>query len=80
LIADMKSEAEFYSEKHDALVIRDGRQSQPAAAIQRGLCRMFKTLGFVTLCELPLKNARRADIISIGPSGDVWIADRKSVV
>ncbi len=76
----MISEAEFYDEEHDALVIRDGRQSQHAAAIQRGLCRMLKALGFVTLCELPLKNSRRADIISIGPSGEVWIAEIKSGV
>ena len=62
----------------DALIILDGRQSQRAAAIQRGLCRMLKALGFVTLCELPLKNNRRADIIAVGPSGEVWIAEIKS--
>lgn len=64
----------------DQLAILDGRQSRRAAAIQRGLCRMFKTLGFVTLCELSLKNNRRADILAIGPAGEVWIAEIKSSV
>ena len=62
------------------MIIPDGRQSQRAAAIQRGLCRMLKTLGFVTLCELSLKNNRRVDIIAVGPSGKIWIAEIKSSI
>jgi len=69
-----------YYEDPNALIIPDGRQSQRAAAIQRGLCRMLKTLGFVTLCELSLKNNRRVDIIAVGPSGEIWIAEIKSSI
>jgi len=76
----MRSKPELLKEDTDALVILDGRQSQRAAAIQRGLCRMLKTLGFVSLCELPLKNNRRADVIAVSPSGEVWIAEIKSSV
>jgi len=63
-----------------ALFDHDGRQSHRAAAIQRGLCRMLKALRFATLCELPLKNNRRADVIAVGPGGDIWIAEIKSSV
>lgn len=76
----MSPEPEASGENDDALVILDGRQSQRAAAIQRGLCRMLAALGFVTLSELSLKNNRRADIIAVGPSGEVWIAEIKSSV
>ncbi len=41
---------------------------------------MLKTLGFVCLLEFPLKNNRRADLIALGPSGEVWIAEIKSSV
>jgi len=76
----MSSETENLSDDTDGLIILDGRQSQRAASIQRGLSRMFKALGFVCLCELPLKNNRRADIIAVGPAGEVWIAEIKSSV
>jgi len=76
----MNSEPEHFSEDPDDLVILDGRQSQRASAIQRGLSRMLKDLGFVCLCELALKNNRRADVIAVGPSGEVWIAEIKSSV
>ncbi len=76
----MSIEPENIFDGSDELIILDGRQSLQAAAIQRGLCRMLKTLGFVTLCELPLKNSRRADIVALGPSGEIWIAEIKSSV
>ncbi len=76
----MSTDLEHFSEDPDDLVILDGRQSQRAAAIQRGLSRMLRQLGFVCLCELPLKNNRRADVIAIGPGGEVWIAEIKSSV
>lgn len=67
--------------KHeDALIILDGRQSPRAAEIQRGLCRMLAALGYVTLCELTLKNNRRADVVALGPRGEVWIVEIKSSV
>ena len=62
------------------MITLDGRQSPRASAIQRGLCRMLKARGFVCLSELSLKNGRRADIIAVGPSGEVWIAEIKSSV
>lgn len=72
----MSLKSEHLIENTDELVILDGCQSQRAAAIQRGLC----SRGFVSLCELGLKNSRRADVLAVGPCGEVWIAEIKSSV
>ena len=56
----------------------DGRQSQTAQEIARGTARMLAALGFATLPELTLASGRRADLVALGPSGDVWIVEIKS--
>ncbi|MBL8894272.1 MAG: MmcB family DNA repair protein [Rhizobiales bacterium] len=56
----------------------DGRQSETAAALQKGVCRRFRAQGFATLCEFTLASGRRADVIALGPKGDVWIVEIKS--
>ncbi|MEZ5828780.1 MAG: MmcB family DNA repair protein [Hyphomicrobiales bacterium] len=62
----------------DALNCLDGRQSEAAAALQRGVCRAFRALGHSVLTELPLANGRRADVVALSPSGDVLIVEIKS--
>src|SRR6476659_10987432 len=52
---------------------RDGRQSDTAHATQRGVCRMLRQRGFASLCELPLADGRRADIMALGDKGEIWI-------
>jgi hypothetical protein len=56
----------------------DGRQSDTAALLQKGVCRRFRAQGFATLCEFTLASGRRADVIALGPKGDVWIVEIKS--
>ena len=56
----------------------DGRQSQTALAVQRGLCRLLRELGHAVLTELTLANGRRADVASLAPDGSVWIVEIKS--
>ena len=46
----------------DPLRSFDGRQSQAAAELQRGVCRRFRALGHSVLTELPLANGRRAGV------------------
>jgi hypothetical protein len=46
----------------------------------RGAGRMMRALGFASLNELPLPNGRRADIVGLSPSGDIWIVEVKSGV
>lgn len=62
----------------DPLISVDGRQSEAAAAIQRGVCRTFRALGHAVVTELPLANGRRADVVGLSPSGDVLIVEIKS--
>ncbi len=58
----------------------DGRQSETALAVQRGVGRLCRAHGFATLTEFTLANARRADVIAINSKGLVWIIEIKSSV
>lgn len=60
------------------LLPRDGRQSETALAIQRGVGRMFRAAGFAVVFELPLANGRRADVLALGANGEVTIVEIKS--
>ena len=64
--------------EQDPLILLDGRQSQVAAALQRGVCRAFRALGSSVVTELPLANGRRADVVGLSPSGDIVIVEIKS--
>lgn len=58
----------------------DGRQSETALAIQRGVGRLFRRQGFAVVTELPLMTGRRADVVALGPAGEIWIVEIKSSV
>ena len=58
----------------------DGRQSLHAAAVQRGVGRLLRAQGFAVVTELPLATGRRADMVALGRSGDIWIVEIKSSV
>jgi len=58
----------------------DGRQSERALAICRGTRRMLSALGMATLTELALADGRRADIVGLSASGDIWIVEIKSSI
>ena len=58
----------------------DGRQSETAAGIQRGVVRLLRTHGFSSLYEVGLANGRRADVMGLGPKGEIWIVEIKSSV
>mgnify|MGYP003455048872 CR=1 FL=1 len=62
----------------EAVISFDGRQSAIAAEIQRGICRALRALGHSVVCELPLANGRRADVVALSPGGDIWIVEIKS--
>jgi len=69
---------ESLAKKDDPVVAFDGRQSEIAAELQRGVCRAFRALGLSVVTELPLANGRRADVVGLSPSGDVLIIEIKS--
>ena len=58
----------------------DGRQSEAARAIMRGVRRLLGAHGFATLDEAPLPNGRRADILALAPDGTFHIVEIKSCV
>jgi hypothetical protein len=44
----------------------------------RGVGRLMRALGFASINELPLPNGRRADVVGLSPSGNIWIVEVKS--
>ena len=57
---------------------RDGRQSETALMIARGVRRLLRARGFSSLTELPLTDGRRADITAVNREGEVLIVEVKS--
>jgi hypothetical protein len=51
----------------------------PLAAqdVARGVTRLFFRSDLFTLCEVPLPNGRRADMMAIGPKGELVIVEIK---
>jgi len=50
-----------------------------AAAISRGVMRLFANLGFAAVAEFPLRPAgRRADIVALNAAGEIVIVEIKS--
>lgn len=58
----------------------DGRQSERALAIQRGVGRFLSAHRMAMVTELPLASGRRADIVAIDGHGEIWIVEIKSSV
>lgn len=58
----------------------DRRQSETALAIARGTGRFLRSLGFSCIGELPLPSGRRADLVALNASGEIWIVEIKSSV
>jgi hypothetical protein len=59
---------------------QDGRQSQAAAEICRGVARLLKSHSLATVCEVTLANGRRADVVGLSAHGDIWIVEIKSSI
>ena len=60
--------------------LEDGRQSERALLVRRGVQRLFLALGVPTLPELSLASGRRADLVALGPKGEIIIVEIKSSV
>ena len=56
----------------------DGRQSETALLVQKGVCRLLREAGFATLTEFTLATGRRADVMGLSQSGTIWIVEIKS--
>ena len=51
---------------------------QTTSAVTRGAGRLLTDLGYAPLLEVTLPNGRRADIMALGPRGEIAIAEVKS--
>jgi hypothetical protein len=51
---------------------------QITTAVTRGAARLFVALGYAPLLEVGLPNGRRADIMALGPRGQIAVAEVKS--
>jgi hypothetical protein len=59
--------------------IVDLRQSPTALRVQRGVMRLLRgQYDFCCFAEVPLANNRRADVLGVGPKGEIWIVEIKS--
>ena len=60
--------------------LADGRQSERALMVRRGVQRLFLQLGHAVLPELSLASGRRADLVALTRSGEFWIVEIKSSI
>jgi hypothetical protein len=51
---------------------------ETTVGVTRGALRLFEGLGYATLLEVSLPNGRRADLMGLGPKGEIVIAEVKS--
>jgi hypothetical protein len=65
---------------HDKNSLIDGRQSERAMSIRRGVQRLLRDFRFSMLPELTLVTGRRTDIIAVGEKGEIWIIEIKSSI
>lgn len=60
--------------------LKDGRQSERALSVRRGMQRLLYDMRHATLPELGLSNGRRADIVTLSEKGEIWIVEIKSSI
>ncbi|WP_265515934.1 MmcB family DNA repair protein [Nitratireductor luteus] len=60
--------------------LADGRQSERALVIRRGVQRLLLEMGAVVMPELTLATGRRADLVALTRKGDIWIIEIKSSI
>lgn len=60
--------------------LADGRQSERAIRVRRGVQRLMIDMGAALVPELSLANGRRADLVVLTARGDIWIVEIKTSV
>lgn len=51
---------------------------ETTATVTRGAARLLIALGYAPLAEVTLPNGRRADLMALGPKGEIFIVEVKS--
>ncbi len=60
------------------LIRPDGRQSETAAGLQRGVARLLRDRGLAPVYELTLASGRRVDVMAVSAAGEITIIEIKS--
>ncbi len=60
--------------------LADGRQSDRAMQVRRGVQRLCLDLGAVAIPEIMLKGGRRADLLLMTPKNEFWIIEIKTSI
>ncbi len=58
----------------------DGRQSDRAMLVRRGMQVLLHDMRHAVLPELSLASGRRADLITLTEKGEIWIIEIKTSV
>ena len=58
----------------------DGRQSERAMMVRRGVQRLMQTLNVSMLPEMPLDSGRRADLVCLSDKGEIAIVEIKTSI
>lgn len=58
----------------------DGRQSDRAMMVRRGVQRLILEMRVSPVPELPLASGRRADLACIAEDGEIWIVEIKTSI
>jgi hypothetical protein len=53
-------------------------RTEITAALARGVSRVLWDHGLAPILEVPLANGRRADLMGLSASGEIWIVETKS--
>ena len=61
-----------------SLVAKIACRPEITGLVTRGAARLMVQLGYAPLLEAPLPNGRRADVLALGPRGDLVIVEVKS--
>lgn len=62
------------------LLIVTTSRPETTSLVTRGAARLFEALGYAPLLEIGLPNGRRADIMALGPKGQIAICEVKSSI
>jgi hypothetical protein len=61
-----------------AVTLVTASRPETTAQVTRGAARLLGALGYAPLAEVTLPNGRRADLMALGPKGQVFIVEVKS--
>ncbi|MDB5458370.1 MAG: hypothetical protein JWO72_111 [Caulobacteraceae bacterium] len=62
----------------DSLAILTLSRPETTGLVTRGAARLMTAMGFAPLLEVGLPNGRRADVMALGPKGEIAICEVKS--